>query len=164
MVYSSYTQHRILFWARKGMKSTSIVKELLCKYKETGSVVRRIGSGRPPMMTDEMMMVIDEAMEKDDETSATQLQQLLLQRGHRFSLSTILRHRRELGWTFRGSSYCQLIREPNKVKRYEWAKKYENITSVEDVFGDVVWTDETTVQIETHRRHCCRKKGKQPRP
>ena len=30
-------------------------------------------------------------------------------------------------------------------------------------FYDVIYTDETTVQIETHRRTCCYKRGKKPR-
>jgi hypothetical protein len=28
---------------------------------------------------------------------------------------------------------------------------------------DVVWTDETSIQLETHRRFCCRKRGQQAR-
>ena len=42
--------------------------------------------------------------------------------GHNLSVSTVLRCRKMLGWTCRGSVYCQLIREGNKVKRLEWAK------------------------------------------
>ena len=29
---------------------------------------------------------------------------------------------------------------------------------------DVVWTDKASIQIEAHRRFCCRKTGTQPRP
>lgn len=32
-----------------------------------------------------------------------------------------------------------------------------------DDFHDVIWSDETTVQLESHRRFCCRKKGQKPR-
>ena len=97
-------------------------------------------------------------MREDDETTAVQLFHLLKEEGHPLSLRTILRCRTSLGWTFRGSSYCQLIRQPNKEKRLQWA--LDNIT---DTFEDVVWTDETTVQLETHRRFCCRKKGEPPK-
>ena len=34
------------------------------------------------------------------------------------SHSTILRNRRSLGWTFRGSAYCQMIRDVNKTKPF----------------------------------------------
>ena len=100
-------------------------------------------------------------MRVDDETSATQLHTLLNNRGHSLSLRTILRCRTSLGWTFRGSSYCQLIRNVNKEKRLEWAKE-----KLGQDFSDVIWTDECTkcsIQLSTHRRFCCRKKSERPK-
>ena len=102
-------------------------------------------------------------MERDDETTAAQLQKVLQEAGVSLSLRTILRSRKALGWTFRGSAYCQMIREPNKAKRLGWAK--ENLTAAQtDGFKDVIWTDECTVQLESHRRHSYRKEGCLPRP
>ena len=96
-------------------------------------------------------------MQEDDETSATQLQakpslELYV------SLATIVRNRVQLGWTYRGSAYCQLICHQNKAKRLEWARTY-----LHNNFDDVIWSDEMTVQLETHRRHCYRKLGAKPR-
>ena len=93
-------------------------------------------------------------MQTDDETSAYQLHRLLRSRGYNISLSTILRCRKALGWTFCGSAYCQLIRNANKEKRLDWARQNVNLS-----FDNVVWSDECTVQLESHRRYCCRKKG-----
>ena len=65
------------------------------------------------------------------------------------------------------SKDCQLIRVENRWKRFQWAIEnlYEVLT---DGFDDVIWTDETTVQLESHRRHSYRKKGQpavlKPRP
>ena len=64
-----------------------------------------------------------------------------------------------MGWTFRGSAYCQLIREANKQKRLEWALKHYT-----DDFENVIFSDESSIQIETHRLRCYRKKGERPRP
>ena len=47
-------------------------------------------------------------MHADDETTATQLQEMLASHGVYVSLSTILRSRKQLGWVYRGSAYCQL--------------------------------------------------------
>ncbi len=116
------------------------------------------GSGRPTKITEEVKKIVEEQMRKDDETTASQLFKLLIVKGHPLSLRTILRCRTDLGWTFRGSAYCQLIRHPNKVKRLEWARKYK-----EDDFTDVIWTDECSVQLESHRRFCCRKKNEPPK-
>ena len=98
-------------------------------------------------------------MRADDETTATQLLELLWQHGISMSLTTAIRSRKILGWTFRGSHYCQLIREGNKVKWLEWCRE-----NLHDDFANVIWTDETSVQLETHRRFCFRKKGERPTP
>ena len=178
MAYSEYTKQRILFYWFKGLKPTHIVLQLkeeginvsrvgvwkfIKRYKLHGSIQRKPGSGRPSKITADMLRIVDRKMEEDDETTAVQLQKLLAETGHQLSLHTILHSRAKLGWTFRGSAYCQLIRDSNKVKRLEWAREYLQ-ASQSDGFTDVVWTDESSVQLETHRRHSCRRKGKQPRP
>ncbi len=63
-------------------------------------------------------------MQEDDETTAHQLFCLLIDRGYNLSLQTILRCQSSLGWTFRGSAYCQLIRNANKSKRLEFVEAY----------------------------------------
>ena len=173
MVYTTYKQQRILYYASKGLSSYRIVRVLLeeglttsktgvlkflRKYHTTGSIRRRPGSGRPTKVTPEILRIVEEQMEDDDETTAVQLQSILVQRGHPLALSTILRSRKELGWTFRGSAYCQLIRAENKAKRLDWARKHLE-KALNDDFKDVIWTDETTVQLEAHRRFACRKVG-----
>ena len=97
-------------------------------------------------------------MRFNDETTATQLQATLAEHGVYVLLATIVCNRVELGWVYRGSAYCQLIRDSNK-KRLEFALTHQN-----DSFDNVIWSDETTVQLETHRRHCYRKTGEKPRP
>ena len=37
------------------------------------------------------------------------------------------------------------------------------IGEVERGFSEVIWTDECTVQLETHRHFCCRIKGEAPK-
>ena len=128
------------------------------RFVKSGSIQCKSGSGKPTKITDDVMRLVDEQMEPDDETTAHQLHALLTQNGVTLSLSTILRSCTKLGWTFRGSKYCQLIRAANVTKRLEWARQY-----VSDAFDDVIWSDQTTVQLETHRRHCCRRRGQQPR-
>jgi len=174
MVFSSYKKQRILYFYLKGYKAPTIsrllreekliasrvgVAKFLRKYEETGCITRTTGSGRPSKITEEIKALVETKMRKDDETTACQLHAFLVDHGYRFSLRMILRCRTSLGWTFRGSAYCQLIREENKVKRLQWAR-----THVNDDFENVVWTDECSVQLETHRRFCCRKRGESPRP
>ncbi len=78
--------------------------------------------------------------------------------GESDSLATIVPNRHQLGWIYCGSVYCQLIRHANTVKHLEWAQAHI------DDFDNVIWSDETTVQLENHRHFCYRKEGEKPRP
>ena len=95
---------------------------------------------------------------QDDETTARELVTALLGAGVSVSLSTALKGRHLLSWTRRGAAYCQLIRAVNQKKWLDWAQEHLGAE-----FHDIIWTDETSVQMETHRRFCCRKKGQKPR-
>ena len=175
MVYSTYTKLRILSLHWRGFKISAIVEQLvfedgirtskqgvrqfLKRYSSSRTIARKAGSGLPPKLSPALEELVEDTMRKDDETTATQLQAHLASKNVYVSLATIVRHRLELGWTYRGSAYCQVIRHHNKEKRVEFARNY-----LHDSFHDVIWSDETTVQLETHRRHCYRKEGEKPRP
>ena len=94
---------------------------------------------------------------QDDETTARELVTALLGSGVSVSLSTALKGCRLLGWTCRGTAYCKLIHAENRNKPLDWAQEH-----LGDEFHNVIWTDETSVQMETHHRFCCRKEGKKP--
>ena len=97
------------------------VAVFLRRYEIDGTIERRPGSGRPTKLSIELLRIVETQMRKDDETTAVQLHKLLVSLGHEVSLVTILNSRRLLGWMFRGSAYCQLICQPNKMKRLAWA-------------------------------------------
>lgn len=175
MVYSSYKVQRNLYhslrvhraptisWLLgKNLKASCVgIAKFLKKYSETGCIGRS-GSGCPSKVTSEIKAIVNKQMKKDDETTAIQLYALIVSRGYHISLRTILRCRTSLSWPFRGSSYCQLIRAQNKEKRLAWAQRYG--TYKEEDFEDVIFTDECMVQLGTHWRFCCRKRGEPPKP
>ena len=175
MVYSEYVKKRIVFHYEKELGCAQIVKALRKKqisvsksgvwrflkgYKERGSVKRKKGSGRPTVICEGAQKVVDEKMEEDDETTTKELQRTLENRGYTVSESSVLRCRQQLGWTHRRSAYCQLIRESNKLKRLDWARKYLEEGSAG--FRDMIFTDETSVQLECYRRFSYRKTGQLP--
>lgn len=83
---------------------------------------------------------------------------MLAEHGHHVSENTALKCRMGLGWTRSGSAYCQMIHEVNKGKRLEWARRNKG-----DDFSNAIYSDETTVQMETHRRFSCTTSGLKPR-
>ena len=173
MLYSDYLKRRAMFFHAKGLSPPAIADALaeeglvatrqglakfIRRFKETGSIKRCPGSGRPSKVTPEVKAVVEAQMREDDETTAVQLCALLRSKGYNISQSTILRSQSSLGWTFRGSAYCQMIRQVNKAQ----------VPGVGPAvrargFLDVVYTDETSIQLEAHRRFCCRKRGEPPR-
>ncbi len=107
-----------------GLKASCVgIVKFLKHYKESSSIARKPGSVCPSKITAEMKKFIEEQMQLNNETTTYQLHQLLVSKGFNISLRTVLRCRTSLGWTLRGSAYCQLIREVNKVKQLQWASK-----------------------------------------
>lgn len=72
-----------------------------------GTIACHPGSGRPRKITTEVLQIVEAQMQRDDETTAIQLQKILVDSGHHLCLQTILNSCEKLGWTFRGSAYCQ---------------------------------------------------------
>ena len=72
------------------MASKNGVSKLIKKYVETGSPGRCPGSGRPTKITPAILMIVDDHMQRDNETMAVQLQHILLDHGYPLSLRTIL--------------------------------------------------------------------------
>ena len=97
MVYSSYKKQQILHLHRQGHRPLAIsrilqdegmtasersIAKFLKRYRETGTIARLPGSGRPSKITAEIKQIVDEQMRADDETTAYQLHAILNQRGY----------------------------------------------------------------------------------
>ena len=72
-----------------------------------------------------------------------------------FFKSKVKRLRKKLGWVQMGTKNCQLIQEPNSIKRLEFVLK-----CVEDGenFDNVNFTDECSVHMENHAKISIRRK------
>ena len=98
------------------------VRQFLKRYSHSGTIARKPGSRLPPKLSPGINQLIEDTMRRDDESTATQLQVILANRGVYVSLATIVRNRCLLGWIYRGSAYCQLIRNANKIAHLQWAQ------------------------------------------
>ena len=93
MVFSDYTKQRILSLSLQGFKVTAIVeclvledeilvskhgvRQFLKRYRSSGTIARKPGSGLPPKLSPRIEKLIEDIMRNDDETTATQLQGFL---------------------------------------------------------------------------------------
>ena len=101
-------------------------------------------------------------MQHNDETTCQQLRQMIEDRfGVRLGKSTIDRTRRDLGWTFAAPAYCQLVRPANQQKRMNFVSDHPDFHETCD---DCIFTDETSIQLEWHRKRCARRRGQPGRP
>lgn len=107
MVFSEYIKLRILYHYNSGIKPHTIAKLLsdegisiskigvwkfLKVYESTGTTARRPGSGRLSKVTQHVKELVERQMQKDDETTATQLHRMLNENGVEISLRTVLRY------------------------------------------------------------------------
>ena len=100
------------------VSSVSVWKFIVC-FERSGSLARKEGNRRPMKLTPQVMVLAEEQMNNDDETTASQLQKILNEAGIDISLWMILHCCKSLGWTFRGIAYRQLIRAANKQARLQ---------------------------------------------
>ena len=130
---SNYTRTRIELLDKQGLPpvgilrslknegldvSLSSVTQIIKKLWITGSMANQPRSGRPAKLSSrEAQAFINQQMRKNDEMTSRQIQKKLVKYGISVCSATVRRMRRKLGWTLQRTAYCQLRREPNKVKQ-----------------------------------------------
>lgn len=107
------------------------------------------------------LRVVDECMRDNPELSSVDLQKIIEQRtGTQLSASHIRLLRRRIGWTYRKTKYCQLIRNANKPKRLEWSTlQLRN----QEKFEDVIFSDEASFEAQRSANRMYYKKGEMVR-
>jgi hypothetical protein len=99
MVYTTYMKLRILFHHFQDLKPYTIARVLddegvkvsrfgvhkfIQHYYELGSIDRKGGLGRPLKVTIQLKYLVEQQMEKDDESTAYQLHHMLVEMESRF--------------------------------------------------------------------------------
>ena len=158
---SSYPLRKIQ--AHLALEDITVSKKSLCllikKYRMTGSVADNRKVKPPKKLKDEHYRFIDECMADDDKLTATKVHAMLKEKYPALivNVNTVKRARMELGWTAKKTRYGAMISENNQEKRVEWCR--ERLDTGDTDFDDVIFTDECTVQLESHRRITFYKKG-----
>ena len=170
---SELTKQRIVNMRKRGLSFNSIREKLKeeddveCSrqsishcwknYNATGSTEYRHGGGPVHKLQDAHIALIDSKMKENNELNAKELQDLLVKEfGVNVSTSTVLRYRRKLGWKWAPTKYCQMISEKNKVNRLAFARE---CLQNQEKFDDVIFTDETRIQMSCNTARQCYKVG-----
>ena len=150
--------------AEEGVKvSRTAVYNLLTKFKKTESIADMKRRARSRRLSEEHYRFVDKLMAKNTDLTSLQLYSAFKEAypTAEASVSTLKRARRHLGWTAMRTRYCQLISEVNKEKRMECC--LDRVITDDLDLNDVIWTDECSVQLESHRKTTYHKQGEPSR-
>ena len=163
---SSYARERIVRLWQQGKTPAQIVTDLAKEeiWTTRCTVTRRIfswtkgagledqrRSGRPSVITESIAEYLDRMLEDDGEISAMELHRLIAKKfGKQIPAQTIrLFLRQKLQWVVVRTKVGPMISDKNKAKRMEFAQR---CLTAKDSFDDVIWTDESSVQLVKHTR------------
>lgn len=123
----------------------------IIRYKTTGLMSAPRKQWRLTKLTKDILHFIDRCMEQNDETTSRDLPKSIFENFQlKISETTVKRARRKLGWLSTGTKYCQLVREVNRAKRLIYC---QNCNSIKENFNDVIFTDESTIAMESHHEY-----------
>lgn len=132
---------------------------LLKKFNSTGLVIDLKRKPRSIILGHDHSRFIDEAMTVNNELTSRQFFSLFTARYPDIQVSvSIVKH---LGWVSKKTRYCALIREASKEKRLLWCQQRVEQNDLE--LNDVIFSDESSVQLESHRKTCYHKTGQPSR-
>ena len=143
--------------------STVSLYALVKKFERSNTVDDMKHKPRPSLLDACHYRFIDDKMTTDNELTSRQLLALFVDKYPvvHISISTLMRARKHLGWISKKTRYCALIREENKEKRLLWCK--ERIEQNDLDLSDVIFSDESSVQLESHRKTSYHKVGQPSR-
>ena len=117
-------------------------------------------SGRRSKITLGIAAFIERSLQEDDEITSVELQRLLSRKfSVNISAPTIRRYiRMHLKWVVVRTRFGPMISEKNKTKRSQFAQM---CLDMKDTFENVIWTDESSVQLTRHSQTMRVKIGKE---
>ena len=143
--------------AAKYMKcATTTAKRWVVRYDETGDVVDEVGRGRPRLTTPKQDKKISAIVSKKRKISSKALCQQLENKGISISSRTVRRRLNESGFKSLPPLLKPLLTEKARFLRLQWAQ-----ANRERDWSNVIFTDETTVELFRSPTKVWRRKGEQ---
>jgi transposase len=122
------------------------------RWLQRGTTSYATSTGRQPRYFRAISKYIDQQMIEQNDLTAGELSAFVYRDLNLLvPARSIQRIRNQLGWKCHNVKYAQFVRECNRQPRVDYCKE---IVSGIRVFDNVVFTDETTVQLEWNRKKC----------
>lgn len=115
--------------------------------------------GTSNLMSYQDLQIIKETFTDDPLQSSKDIHKLLRARGTNTSISTTRKAIAVAGFTTAKPRYCGFIRDMNKLKRINFCNQ---LIDNNDNLENVIFTDETSVQLHQNKLICYRPKGSLP--
>lgn len=93
--------------------SKAALYNLIRKHRQTGKLLDLPRRARTKKLTQEMVEILNQTLSENDELTARQFRDLLMEKWPTLevSLPTIKRVRKQIGWVCTRPHYCQLLRD-----------------------------------------------------
>ena len=132
--------------AKVGCKSHTTILRLKEKYKETGKVENKPGSGRPRKLNERDERALIRRLTTKECSNAVQLQKSLKTSNNvEVSTNTVRRALKRNGLVARVKRKKPLLSKKHREKRLKFAKDHKDWTI--DEWKKIVWSDESKFQI-----------------
>lgn len=138
-----YSQVQI---ASRLQRSRNAIQITLKRFAETRSHISRQKSGRPRVTsTREDKMIVRKSLSNRRLTSKDLAGEFSLDRNKSISFSTVSRRLNAAGLKGCKARKKPWLKEINRKRRLEWAKKFANWTAAD--WDNVIWSDESNIEV-----------------
>jgi transposase len=131
------------------------IRNIIERYNETGDIEEKVRSGRPRKTTVAQDKRLQRIVRRHDEEPSTVIADHLEQQcGLHLSAQSVRRRCKEMGLLSLPMTSKPALTEKQKVKRIAFARKHRARR-----WGNVLFSDETTIQLGSRKRVSRRRKG-----
>ncbi len=126
--------------------SYSTVKDIVKKFKVTGSVKRKLGSGRKPLLSSEDRSILCQINYNNPRKNAKELKKDLEEcKNVNVSTRTIIRNLAHENLFVSIAKRKPLLSAKNKVSKYELSRKF--LGHSDELWKSVIFSDESTFEL-----------------
>ena len=118
------------------------IKFYIKKIKDTGSIARKEGSGRPKKITGGTSIAIGQYLRRDPSLSSRKLEGKLAEKGIDVTYRTISKHLGSLGYVNNLPLATPMLTSAHKERRVKWARAH-----LDDNWNKTLFSDETAFQL-----------------